>query len=105
MSRKIFLPRPEVENCSLTSSPRERWQTLGSGLPLTAFVDFRQEESHRTIDPLCLENPRPEGAESFSFSSSVASLSSSEHADQFLKLTKPAVAHWQHIGLSEARGL
>jgi hypothetical protein len=48
----------------------------------------QQEESHRTIDPLCLENPRPEGAESFPefpefvFPSAVASLSGSDDADQ-----------------------
>ena len=49
---------------------------------------------HRTIDPVCLENPAPKGRKHFQnslifFFHSVASLSSSEDADQFLKLTKP----------------
>ena len=30
-------------------------------------VVTNKKRVHRTIDPVCLENPRPEGAESFAF--------------------------------------
>ena len=56
-------------------------------------VVTNKKRVHRTIDPVCLENPRPEGAESFPefpdflSPSPVASLSGSDDADQFLELT------------------
>src|SRR5215472_18245003 len=79
----------ELESCVQTEvGPRG-----GLGKTSLSRCGHPSEESHRTIDPLCLENPRPAGAESFpeshcfSFSISVPSLSDSDDADQFLELT------------------
>ena len=52
------------------ANPGNRQKNKWPGLKVTTHVhDFRavgpaQHKSHRTIDPQCLENPRPEGAES-----------------------------------------